>query len=371
MVAPGESMSTRHRTPKATESVSHAPVARLRDVATAADVDPSTVSRVLRGDPTQGVRPETRDRIIEAARELRYRPHAVARSLRTRQTDTFGLLVPTLDNIGFSEVVHGIQAAAAEAGKLVMVVEVRAVDSAGARADLDELYARLVLDGRVDGLIVGFATADDPLVKSLAERRLPLVLVNRRSSGIHGSVVVDDRRGAVLAVEHLISLGHRNIGYVGFAPKTDTSRRRFEGYRSAMGKAGLPIDERWLASGDPTEEGGQQAVAQILSASGRQRPTALFSSTLLGAFGILAGLLDAGHSVPDAVSVVAFNDHPIAAITAPPLTTVKMPNFEMGRRAMHMLIRATVGHPVTDEMLKDPPELIVRASTAAHRKTRR
>lgn len=363
-------MSPRQRTSKARVHSITAPVARLRDVAMLADVDPSTVSRVLRGDPTQGVRPETRDRIVEAARELRYRPHAVARSLRTRQTDTFGLLVPTLDNIGFSEVVHGIQAAAAEAGKLVMVVEVRAIDSAGEHADLDELYARLVLDGRVDGLIVGFATADDPLVKALAERRLPLVLVNRRSSGIHGSVVVDDRRGAVLAVEHLISLGHRKIGYVGFVPKTDTSRRRFEGFRSAMNKAGLPIDERWLASGEPTEEGGRQAVAQILSASGRQAPTGIFSSTLLGSFGILTGLLDAGRSVPESVSVVAFNDHPIAAITSPSLTTVRMPNFEMGRRAMRMLIRATEGYPVTDEMLEDAPELIVRASTAPYGKPR-
>lgn len=346
-------------------------VARLRDVAILADVDPSTASRVLRGDPAQGVRPDTRDRIIEAARELRYRPNAVARSLRTRQTDTFGLLVPTLDNIGFSEVVHGIQAAAAEAGKLVLVVEVRAVDSAGVRADPDELYARLVLDGRVDGLIVGFATADDPLVKGLAERRLPLVLVNRRSSGVDGSVVVDDRRGAAIAVEHLIALGHRRIGYVGFAPKTDTSRRRFEGFRSALVEAGLPIDERWLASGDATEEGGQRAVAQILGACGDHPPTAIFCSTLLGAFGSLAGLRDAGFAVPGAVSVVAFNDHPIAAITSPSLTTVRMPNFEMGRRAMQMLIRATQGQPVSDEMVEDAPELVIRASTAAVGKARR
>ena len=122
----------------------------LRDVAKQAGVDPSTVSRVLRGDPRQTVRPETRDRIFEAARTLRYRPNALARGLRTRRTDTIGLIIPSLDNVGFSEVIHGIQAASAAAGKLVMVVE---ADALGwTRDSHDEHYARLITDGRVDGL---------------------------------------------------------------------------------------------------------------------------------------------------------------------------------------------------------------------------
>ena len=106
-------------------------VANLKDVARRAGVDPSTASRVLRDDPSQQVRPETRQRILDAARELRYRPNALARGLRTRRTDTLGLIIPSLDNLGFADVTHGIQSAAAAAGKLVMVVEADAV--AGAR----------------------------------------------------------------------------------------------------------------------------------------------------------------------------------------------------------------------------------------------
>ena len=154
-------------------------MATLKDVARLAEVDPSTVSRVLRGDPTQAVRPETRDRILAASQHLRYRPNALARGLRTRRTDTLGLIIPSLENVGFSEVTHGIQAAAAAAGRLVLVVEAEALERAGLEGDVEELYARLITDGRVDGLIVAFATLDDHLVTQLAERGIPLVLVNQ------------------------------------------------------------------------------------------------------------------------------------------------------------------------------------------------
>ena len=141
-------------------------MANLRDVAQRAGVDPSTASRVLRGDPSQQVRPETRDRILAAARELAYRPNALARGLRTRRTDTIGLIIPSLDNLGFSEVTHGIQAAAAAQGKLVMVVDAGAAAVAG--EDLEQAaaaaYERLIGDGRLDGLIVAFATLDEQQV---------------------------------------------------------------------------------------------------------------------------------------------------------------------------------------------------------------
>jgi LacI family transcriptional regulator len=339
-------------------------VARLRDVAQLAAVDPSTASRVLRGDPAQGVRPETRMRIQEAASRLNYRPNAVARSLRTRQTDTFGLMVPTLDNIGFADVVHGIQAAAADAGKLVMLVEARA-----ARGDDGDVYAQLVLDGRLDGLLVGFAVADDPLVSALAQRRLPLVLVNRRIAGIHGSVVVDDRRASRLAVEHLIGLGHERIGHVGFVPPTDTSRRRYQGFQDALRGAQLRSERHWHAAGEPTEEGGRVAVETLLAQSRAEPPTALFCASLLAAIGALGALRDAGAAVPGDMSVIAFNDHTLAGHTAPPLTTVRLPNFEMGSQAMRMLIRAAEGRPVGDLVVEDPPpEIVVRASTAPPRK---
>jgi LacI family transcriptional regulator len=334
----------------------------LRDVARLAEVDPSTASRVLRGDPAQQVRPETRQRILDAARELDYRPNALARSLRTRRTGTLGLVIPSLDNVGFADVTHGIQQAAAEAGRLVLVVEAEAVpaeDGAGG----GELYERLVGEGWVDGLIVAFATLDDRLVARLADRGAPLVLVNRRTSGVHGAVVVDDERGSRLAVEHLVSLGHRRIGYVGLDAPTDTARRRLAGYRAGMKGTGAPPRAGRQAKAPPTVDGGRAAVDRILAADDG-RPTALFVASLMSALGVRAGLLAAGLAIPRDMSLIAFNDHPIAEHLAPPLTTVRMPNLRMGREAVRMLLGALEGQPVRDLMIEDAPELVVRASTA-------
>jgi LacI family transcriptional regulator len=339
-------------------------VATLKDVARLADVDPSTVSRVLRGDPSQAVRPATRDRILAASETLSYRPNALARGLRTRRTDTLGLIIPSLENVGFSEVTHGIQAAAAMAGRLVVVVEAEALERAGDGSAIDDPYSRLISDGRVDGLIVAFATVDDRLVMQLAERGIPLVLVNRRTVGVHGSVVVDDERGSALAVEHLVELGHRRIGYVGLAAETDTARRREHGFRSAMAEFGMSVDPRWVAPGAPTLSGGRGAVESMLGAVATERPSGLFVASLLGAIGVLTGLRAAAIRVPAEMSVIAFNDHELAAHLDPPLTTVRMPNFRMGAEAVELLLEAIEGQDQRDLMIDTPPEVIVRGSTA-------
>ena len=339
-------------------------MATLKDVARLADVDPSTASRVLRRDPSQAVRPETRDRILAASETLSYRPNALARGLRTRRTDTLGLIIPSLQNVGFSEVTQGIQAAAAAAGRLVVVVESEALEHTPDAPRGEEPYSRLITDGRVDGLIVAFATLDDQLVTQLAERGMPLVLVNRRTVGVHGSVVVDDERGSAVAVEHLVELGHRRIGYVGLAAETDTARRREHGFRSAMTDAGLEIDPRWQVSGAPTLSGGQRAIEGLLATVGTERPSGLFVASLLGAIGVLTGLRAAAIDVPDEMSVIAFNDHELAGHLDPPLTTVRMPNFQMGAEAVGLLLEAIDGQAERDLMIDTPPEVIVRGSTA-------
>lgn len=355
---------TKARTTPRAEGESRRP-ATIQDVAQLAQVDASTASRVLREDPQQKVREETRARILDAARVLDYRPNAAAQSLRTRRTDTFALIIPTLDNPGFVDVVRGIQMEAAEQEKLVVVVEADAigVDEQGL-GQREELFARLVLDGRVDGMIIAFATPEDRLVARLAERNLPVVLVNRRIEAVHSWVAVDDVRGAEMAVEHLLSLGHEKVGFVGFGPLADTAQRREQGFRAAMDAAGLRVDPRWVASAAPSREGGRQAIAEILDASAGDRPTALFSASLLGAIGVLSGLHERGVAVPEDISLVAFNDHEISKDTSPPLTTVRLPNVKMGQEAMRMAVAAADGRAVKEIMIEGPIELVTRESTA-------
>jgi LacI family transcriptional regulator len=336
----------------------------LKDVASLAGVDPSTASRVLRGDPAQHVRPETRQRILEAAQRLRYRPNALARSLRTRRTGTIGLLIPSLDNVGFADVTHGIQRAAAEEGKLVLLVEAEALTVSDKQAS-DEVYERLVGDGLVDGLIVAFAALKDRHVSSLSERGIPLVLVNRRSSGISGSVVVDDLRGSRMAVEHLASLGHQRIAFIGLEGDTDTAQRRRQGYLDAMGDAGLGSESHREQAEPPTVEGGRDGIERLLATDRDERPTAIFVASLMSALGVRAGLVARGLRIPEDVALIAFNDHPIAEHLDPALTTVRMPNLEMGQMAVQLLLKAIDGQLIGDVMVDLAPQIIERASTAA------
>jgi DNA-binding LacI/PurR family transcriptional regulator len=227
-----------------------------------------------------------------------------------------------------------------------------------------DVYERLIGDGRLDGLIVAFAALDDRHVAQLAERGIPLVLVNRRTTGVHGSVVVDDMRGSATAVDHLVRLGHRRIGSIGLAADTDTARRRDAGYREAMSAAGLPVDERWVEAGPPTVEGGRAALYRLLAASRTERPTGIVVASLMSAIGVLSALRDSGRRVPEDASIIAFNDHPFANFTAPALTTVRMPNARMGQQAVRMLLDALDGVPVGDLVVDDPPMLVLRESTA-------
>jgi LacI family transcriptional regulator len=344
--------------------------ATIQDVAKLAHVDASTASRVLRDDPRQKVREATRERILDAARVLDYRPNAAAQSLRTRRTDTFALVIPTIDNPGFVDVVRGIQMEAAEREKLVVVVEAEAIGAdEHALSRREELFARLVLDGRVDGMIVAFATPEDRLIARLAERSLPLVLVNRRLANIPNWVAVDDVKGAEVAVEHLVSLGHERIGFLGFGQLADTAQRREQGFRGAMAAAKLDVHPAWVASTDPSKDGGRRAVAEILDASGGDPPTALFSASLVGAIGALAELHERGVTVPESVSLVAFNDHEIANDTSPPLTTVRLPNVQMGRQAMRLAIDVADGGDNSEIMIDGPIEVVQRASTAPPRRS--
>jgi LacI family transcriptional regulator len=334
----------------------------LKDVAKLAGVDTSTASRVLRDDPIQFAKPETKARIREAARTLHYRPNVLARGLRTRRTDAIGFIIPNLDNVGLSDVTHGIQSEAAATGRMVLVVEADSLATDTGR--LHEVYERLLSDQLVDGLIAAFATLDDQFVASLVERGIPLVLVNRRTSGVHGSVVVNDQRGIEAAVNHLVALEHERIGYVGLSAQTDTANRRAIGFREAIKAAGIRPAAAPMTAAAPTITGGRAGFADLFENRAKP-PTAVVAASLLGAVGVLAEAKASGITVPQQLSVIAYNDHELAGYLDPPLTTIKMPNFRMGQAAVQMLAAALDGGPVRDLMIDDPPEVVLRQSTSS------
>lgn len=323
---------------------------RLRDVAARAGVDISTVSRALNDDPGLSIRPATRRRIFDAAAELGYRPNSAARTLKTARTMALGLVVPDLNNVVYASVTEGAEERALASGYVLVVAP-------GSMAERVPM-----LEGRVDGLLVATATSDTAAALSMIERT-PVVLVNRRESGSIPSVTVDDEAGAVMATSYLISLGHREIAHIAGPQNTDTARRRKNGFLSAMRQHSLQVEHRWVVEAPYSESGGYAAALRILA--GERPPTALFATNLTTTIGAMAAIRRTGLRIPDDVSIVGYEDAPLAVFLDPPLTTVRMPLREMGTQAVDLLLSKMVGDDdVGDLMLDIPPELILRASAA-------
>lgn len=331
----------------------------LRDVATAAGVSVATAARVLRRDPTLVVRTETRERVLRAADHLDYRPNQIARGLRTRRSGTIAVFLPDPQNIMWIAMLRGIEAAAAARDCLVVVA-----DAHGPALDPDQL-GRLVLERRIDGMLAAFARVHDDLVAQLAARNLPLLPINSRSDNVDGSVTMDDVTGSRLAVEHLLALGHERIAFLAGREDTDVARRRHAGYVDAMAARGTALDPEWVASGDFTERTAHQLARKLLAMPRARRPTAVYSVNLASALGVRAAITEAWLRVPEDISLVTMDDHPILDHTAPPLTSIRMPMRRMGELGAGMLIDSIEGTPIHHVVVPDRPELVVRGSTAA------
>jgi LacI family transcriptional regulator len=335
-------------------------MATLSDVATMAGVSVSAVSRVLTGAADARVSDATRKRITDAARELDYRPNYAARALKFSRTNVVALVVPDLTNAIVSELMRGVEDEGYDQKYMVLL--------ARAESELEE-YAlpRLIKEGRIDGALVQAADAMEPAeLSEQIDSRLPVVYVNSNHPADGGYVDLEDELGTRIATRHLIGQGHKRIAFVGGLPSSVTGRRREQGFRDEMASARLPVDERFVTSLGYELVVGRAAVGPLLDADAR--PTAIVVANINAAFGVLLELRSRGVSVPHDVSVVAIHDAWTADNSWPPLTTVKMPRYELGRRAMAALYDRIHGGTVPRLVVSDPaPQLIIRESTVAPR----
>jgi LacI family transcriptional regulator len=320
---------------------------RLRDVAAEAGVDASVVSRVLSGDARLSVRAETRERVLDAATRLDYRPNAAARTLKTTRTMAIGLLAP--DVINYAPIAKGADERAREAGYTLFVAQDGASD----------LLAGM--HGRIDGVLIGIGIEERPRVRDIS-RALPAVFVNRRGPAGVPSVTVDDELGGTLAVRHLVDLGHRRIGHIGGPLEADTAKRRLRGYLVALAATGREMNSDWIFHASFDETGGHAGAARLLAAD--PRPTGIFVSNVRAAIGAMAAARSLGVRVPDDVSIIGFDDTTFAAYLDPPLTTIRTALAEMGRQAVDHLLALLRGTELGDVVVGAVPELVVRASTA-------
>jgi LacI family transcriptional regulator len=331
----------------------------LKDVARSAGVHPGTASRALNEETRPLVNQETAARVLAAADRLGYRPNPIARSLKTSRSYTVGVLIPDLMNPLFPPIVRGIQDRLEEAAYTPLIANTEN-DADRELADLKAMRAR-----QVDGIITATARRDHDLLDGLAQSGPPVVLVNRRlDDAALPSVVGDDRAGILLAVEHLVGLGHRRIAHLAGPQNLSTGFLRYEGFVEAMRTVGLDPEPGLILTGEALiESEGERLCAELIDAG--RRFTAIVAANDLMALGCYDVLDRRGIDCPGELSVVGFNDMPFAAHFCPPLTSVRIPHYELGAKAAELLLEHLL-EPDPDAapaQLLLAPELVVRAST--------
>ncbi len=323
------------------------------DVAARAGVSQPTVSLVLSGNPRARVAQETRERVLEAARELDYRPNLLARGLVQRRSYALGVIIPDLDNPIFTEVVSGAERVAAEEGYAVLLCDARVTSPA---RHLEALQARLV-----DGVILDASTAATIPEEMLTG--LELVLVDEPAGRWLG-VASDALAAGSTAAEHLLALGHRRLAFIGPASSAYTFRMRERGFVQALRDAGVALTSPHLRRVPASVAGGQEGMRELLAQ--HHRPTAVFCANDLVALGALKACLVAGVAVPGEISIVGCDDIEMARVVTPELTTVMVPARGIGARAARLLLQQLDGggaRAISSRPL--PVQLVVRGTSGS------
>jgi DNA-binding LacI/PurR family transcriptional regulator len=332
-------------------------LATIKDVAAAAGVSPSTVSRVLTG--SSRISPETHEKVRAAMKALNYHPNAIASSLARKSTNTIGLIISrpaeqAFANPFFPEVMRGIGSALYNQGyNLVLTMT-------GSPAEERSSCLKLLRQRRVDGVILTTARVQDSLMDSLLKEAYPFVLIGRPSGNRQINWVNNDNAAVgAMAVEHLMSRGHRHIALINGPVDTIVAIDRRQGYRDTLGRAGLPVRPEYEVDGSYTREGGARAMHQLLNLP--DPPTAVFCADDAMAVGAMTALKAMGRT--SSVALVGVNDDPLTALIDPPLTTVRIPVFELGADAARLLVDILAQRVEGVRQVVLPSQLVIRESS--------
>lgn len=333
----------------------------IKDIAKAAGVSYSTVSRAL-NDSTL-ISQNVRDHVQEIAKSMGYTPNALAQSLQSHQTNSVGLVITTIADPFFADIVHGVEEEAKKAGISVFLAtsnndpeeEIRIIETFGRR--------------RVDGVIVASSRIGPGYANRLGQIRIPVIMVNteviEEQNNLY-SISVNDFLGASQAVQYLVDLGHRKIGYLSVGNRPGSNELRMNGYLATLIKNSITVQPEWICKNEDQSPGalsldiaiGKELAVQLMKTD----VTAVFCYCDTVAAGVLDACRKAGVMIPNDLSVIGFDDNTISEIIQPALTTIHQPKQEIGRIAMNMLINCLSGGVVEDTLLD--PYLVIRESTA-------
>jgi DNA-binding LacI/PurR family transcriptional regulator len=339
----------------------------IRDVAAAANVHPSTVSRVFSGKAR--ISTETRQRVLTAAEQLGFQqPNAIARSLSMQRTYTLGIIVPHVydgyfEDSFFPQIMQGLLKAAYDNDYRILV--------GGSNSHQDEITQAMEMLGsrQVDGFIVlsSLLDVDEAMVSALHEQDAPFVLIGQLTDAdLQRDLIYVDANhetATAQAINYLLQLGHRRIAYVGGDPNMLVTKQRRLGYENTLQQAGIPIDERLIDYAYFVEDGGYQSVQRMLPL-GKDAPTAYYAANDLMAIGVLRALRESGIRVPEEVSVMGTNGSPESGHVMPALSTLYVPYAEMARHAAEILIQFIENDLAVPSQRLIACEIITRDSTA-------
>jgi LacI family transcriptional regulator, galactose operon repressor len=336
-------------------------MASISEVARLAGVSTATASRVV-SSADYPVSAATRARVLEAAASLDYVPNALARGLLKSQIPVVAVIVHDITDSYFAEVVRGVEDAASRSGYLVITC------SSERDAERETSYVRLLRSMRAASVIFAASGLDDPVANQEIEKHLAAMRADG-AAVVHLSphalgpadVGIDNEAGMASMIAALVELGHREIAFLAGPSTLFVARARLAGYRRGLEEAGIPFDERLVIHTSFDRDGGVLGTDTLLDGHAEFTVIACANDPL--AMGALARLAELGIDVPGQLSVAGFDDVPVAAITSPPLSTVRLPLREMGRRGFAEAARVLGGQPIQPAVL--PTELAMRASTGA------
>ncbi|MCA0455016.1 MAG: LacI family transcriptional regulator [Chloroflexi bacterium] len=332
------------------------PTPNILEVAKQAGVSPATVSRVLNNYPH--IRDEVRAKVLEAIAQLGYEPNRVAQRLRATQSHLIGMIVTDITNPFFSTIMASIENVFFTKGYSLMMSNT-ASDPTKERA-----YLSMMENEGVAGLVIATTSENVDEVANLADKGVPIVVIDRRmTNGAVDMVLSDNIAGARSAVEHLISLGHERIGHIGGPLRLTSGRERYQGYQQAMAEARLIPEESWVRFGDHRHQSGYEQTWQVLEDN--PTLTALFIENNMMTLGALNAIHDYGKRIPEDIAVVGFDDMPWAVSLNPPLTTVAQATYDIGTRVATRLLERIEEPDLPTRTDVVPTTLIVRASCGA------
>ena len=326
-------------------------MASIKDVAAQAGVSVATVSRVLNAHPS--VRPETRDRVLAAMAKLCYRPNAVARSLRTDQTKTLGLVISDVLNPFFTELARAVEDEARRSGYSVII------GNADEQPDLQDHHVATLLDRRIDGLLVSPTSSVSPLILDAIRSGTAVVFVDRWLAGVDVPVVRAEGRSAIHdLVAHARALGHERLAIIAGPPATTTGRERIAAFREALEKQGIDLPPEYAGHGDFQAASGRAIAARFLDLP--SPPSFIFAADNLMALGAMQEIRARGLRVPGDVALAAFDDIPWFVHTDPPITAIAQPTAALGHAAVQALVDLVEGRTARSVTLS--ARLVVRRS---------